>query len=238
MPLIPAERQRNYRERLKTNNPELWRELKQKKSNNQSETKNRKESRRVYKQKYYKLFTQNKNLKKKIESLRKRNDTLRKRAYRHKLLLKCQETNLKENITPIPKYSLETKTESFIMSLNNLTISDKNRVRKELLEKNVLVHSLYEAYRNSKTNAERNTIKTIIKNTMIKKYKMQTRFTACIGLKGALRNCNRGNMKQNKLHALIEIFFLQDDVSRATSGKKETKTVKKLKFRKDTYLII
>lgn len=110
-----------------------------------------------------------------------------------------------------------------------------NKVRKIVLENNVLNETLSITYKNAKSNAERNVLKKIIDNAVVQKHRMKTQLEGCIGLKGRLRS----NNSKKKVHAKrvvlaekIRAFYLQDDVSRATAGKKETKTFKKTKVQK------
>lgn len=272
MPLTPAERQRNYRERIKANKPEIWeerkkkeaedkrkkylkisqlsetekvkrrkqwRELKQKKSDRR-QINTKKENRRTYKKTHYRLTKENNNLKKNIETLKKHVCALKKKVYRYKLLLNCQHNDNepeKENInqtscSTLPDSPL-SKTESFIQNLNSITTPDKNKVRRVLLEKNVLVDSLEKTYKTSTCNAERNVLKNVVNSPLVRKYKLQARLNSYVGLKGALRISERvHNKKQKDLAKTITEFYLQDDVSRASAGKKETKTLKKEKVQK------
>lgn len=65
---------------------------------------------------------------------------------------------------------------------------------------------------------------------------MQTRLSSFVGLKGAIRISKSRHEKQNNLATIIAQFYLQDDVSRATAGKKETKTLNKEKIQ-NKYLL-
>lgn len=60
---------------------------------------------------------------------------------------------------------------------------------------------------------------------------MKTRLSSLMGLRGAIRTSEH-HRKPNSLGAIIENFYLRDDVSRATAGKKETKTFHKEKMQK------
>lgn len=55
---------------------------------------------------------------------------------------------------------------------------------------------------------------------MVRKYKLQAQLNPYVGLKGALRISKRVHKKQKDLAKTITEFYLQDDVSRASAGKK------------------
>lgn len=79
--------------------------------------------------------------------------------------------------------------------------------------------------------------KKITENEYVTKYRMKHKVTLMLGLKGRARRIKRYEKKRNK-RTVEEIrqFYERDDVSRATAGKKEVKTLKKEK-RQRRYLL-
>lgn len=207
-----------------------WRELKKNKTN-QTPVEIKKENRRSYKKKHYRLSKENKNLKMKIESLKKQMNALKKKVYRCKLLLNCQYNEPdKENVNHSGLTFPLSKTESFIQK--HLRTSDRKKLKRALLEKNILIGSLESTYKSSSCNQERQVLKRVVNNTLARQYKLQTHLSSFVGLKGPIRVSKSRHEKPNKLATTIANFYLQDDVSRATSGKKETKTMNKEKIQK------
>lgn len=217
----------------------IWRQLKQKHTQTHTDKPNKNSSRKIYKQRYYRITKENEKQKRKIAILKKKVDSLRKRVYRYKLLLTCQQNDRDENkendepSLPTTPTSPISKTESFIQQLKDVPSPEKHKVRRAILEKNILSECLTISYKNSKSNAERHILKNVVNNALVHKHKMKTRLGYCIGLKGRTRNTiKQENIKYAEFTSKIRDFYLQDDVSRATAGKKETKTVKKLKMQK------
>ncbi|CAG4944470.1 unnamed protein product [Parnassius apollo] len=62
----------------------IWRQLKQKQLNHNDKT-DKNSSRKIYKERYYRITKENKKQKRKIDILKKHVDSLRKRVYRYKL---------------------------------------------------------------------------------------------------------------------------------------------------------
>ncbi|CAG9787763.1 unnamed protein product [Diatraea saccharalis] len=137
--------------------------------------------------------------------MKKRIDTLRKKVFRHKILAECQQ----EKAEVIEKENTHAP------------------FRTDLLPK--LLETLY---KKCTTNIERNVIKKIVNDPLVKSYKLKTRWARYLGLKGRIRNPAAKTKKQKYIADKIEQFFLRDDISRATAGKKETKTLNKTKMQK------
>lgn len=148
------------------------------------------------------------------------------------MILKCQKNyqieNKEEPLTP------NSKTEAFMHNLISMSTEDKQKVKRVLLEKNILTEAIAEQYANSQSNKERNIIKNITNRALITKYKMRTQIGRFLGLKGRIRGSNRQreNVAHRNLIETITRFYLQDDVSRPSAGKKETRTLNKTKMQK------
>ncbi|CAH0403492.1 unnamed protein product [Chilo suppressalis] len=100
---------------------------------------------------------------------------------------------------------------------------DKLTARNELLES-----ALKNAYKNCKNNEERNLLKSIAVQESIQEKKGTFYIISKLGLKGGARKkCEK--MKLLKMKKQIEDFFLRDDITRATSGKRECITRNKCK---------
>ncbi|CAG5025826.1 unnamed protein product [Parnassius apollo] len=173
----------------------IWRQLKQKQLNHNDKT-DKNSSRKIYKERYYRITKENKKQKRKIDILKKHVDSLRKRVYRYKLLLTCQQNyrdDCKENVEPslptTPTSSI-LKTESFIQQLKDVPSPEKDKIRKVILEKNILSECLTNSYKNAKSNAERNILKNVVSNAVVQEHKMKTRLGYCIGLKGSSKSYN------------------------------------------------
>lgn len=175
-------------------------------------------------------------MKKKIELLIKENKALKKKIYRYKILQNIKEDDEKENMLSrdseiFTVSSPKSKTDSFVANLNT-TEEEKEIIKKELFEKNVLIESLKIQYNAAGTNEKRNVLKEIVSNDFVKRYKMKSKLRSAIGIKYPIRcNAKKVNIKRN-LANKIYAFFNQDDVSRATAAKKETKTKNKVKMQK------
>lgn len=123
-----------------------------------------------------------------------------------------------------------TKTESFIdENIPNISTPEKQKVKRQLLNYNVLTNALQLTYKESKNNKDRNVLKSVVENDIVKKYKAKNVTTAVLGLKGKVRHRNNILRKNKMIVKEIEQFYERDDVSRATAGKNEVKTFKKNK---------
>lgn len=123
-----------------------------------------------------------------------------------------------------------SKTESFVdKTLPNISTPEKQKVKKQLLEYNVLTSALQNTYETSKNNTERNILKNVVDNAIIKKYKLKCTATSALGLQGRVRHRKDILRKNRMIVEEIQQFYERDDVTRATSGRNEVKTMKKNK---------
>ncbi|PZC81934.1 hypothetical protein B5X24_HaOG211720 [Helicoverpa armigera] len=268
MPMTPAERQRNYRERLKQNDPEKyeeirkrnlervksryvkisklpesqqkkrrrdWRRLKNNQKNKIKETGKKTSSRKLYLNNYYKLKKIIKKQKKKLEIQRKKIAALKKKCYRQKMLFECQKRKREESTEENDTTDLtpNSKAELFLKDLSSVSTQDKKKIKKALLDHNILTESIAKQYAAAKMNTERNIIKRLCCTELAHRYKVRTRLGRSIGLVGRIRFSKKNkNNRYSRIAKKILEFYKQDDVSRPSAGKNETKTFKKQKKQK------
>lgn len=180
------------------------------------------------KQKYYRSVSQNKNLLALIHNLK-----------RKVLQSQSQEdtTNATDTIRKEKEITPLSKTNMFIQNnLCNVPEEEKQKIKKVLFNHNVLVSAVKNTYQSTTNNNERNLLKKIVDNEIVTKYRNKSKFTLLLGLKGKIRRNMQIKKRNKKIITEIMQFYQRDDVSRATAGKKEVKTVKKDK-RQRRYLL-
>ncbi|XP_048006034.1 uncharacterized protein LOC125241546 [Leguminivora glycinivorella] len=250
-PMTNAERQKRYRERLKQN-PAKYEELRLKhldrvkksknngiKCQNEQQKEITREKWRRYSARYYaknnkktnreqgsdedvqatnvdiencenkKWRSRNAQLKKELRLCReklhlsfKRHETMRKQIYR-----------LKQQILKIKQDGLTEE------NISSPTPSDFD----------ILSESLGLVYKES-TRKEKQVLKKVMKSSITSKHRMTAKITKAVGIKGKIRsNCGK-SAKRKLLICEIHKFYLRDDISQATAGKKECKTKNKTKM--------
>lgn len=141
-----------------------------------------------------------------------------------------------EEIMPTSNIHLEVitpqkRTDHFVNeNMIGVETPKKDSVKKVVLAHNVLTEALKTQYANLDNN-DKNKLKTIMSSALVKKYKLKTALSNVLGLKTGIKKCKirpRSKVLRNKITA----FYHQDDVSRASAGKKECKTFKKCKKQK------
>lgn len=95
---------------------------------------------------------------------------------------------------------------------------NKMKIREEVLE-----NTLKKTYQTCKKQAEKQLLKSLAVNSTNKTY-----ISKLIGLKGKVRT-KKMPKERNFISEEIENFYLRDDISRSTAGKKECKTKNKEK---------
>lgn len=136
-------------------------------------------------------------------------------------------TNINIELTP------SKKTDVFINTLSSVDEVDKVKLKDKILELNVLSDSLKLNYE-SATKSDKKIFKKIVKNPLTQKYKFVTKLSKkTIGLMGRIRKSGTiiGTARKGRIQE-IHNFFNRDDVTRCTSGKKETKTKNKVKVQR------
>lgn len=141
-----------------------------------------------------------------------------------------------EEITPTSYIHLEEttpqkRTDNFVNeNMIGVETPKKDSVKKVVLAHNVLTDALKKQY-STLTNNDKNKLKNIVSSDLVKKYKLKTALSSVLGLKTGIKKC-KIRPKSNVLRNKITAFYHQDDVSRASAGKKECVTFKKCKKQK------
>ncbi|XP_049886327.1 uncharacterized protein LOC126380771 [Pectinophora gossypiella] len=251
-PLTPAQKQKNYRERIKQD-PEKYAMVKKKdldrirkniakKKIGEMNEEEKKEQRQIWRDK--RREQKIKNLEKKIHDdekqkleEKKKNHNDEKQICRkqrkdraHSLLVKKYNralTKIKKlkNIIDYRRKlykNLETTTAQKLKELED-TIN-KKQAREEVLE-----ISLRNVYRQCSSSTEKDVLKNIVNQEPIKQNKSVGYVAKLLGLRGRIRHKKAKLPKYSVFEKEVRAFYLRDDVSRCTSGKKECITNKKNK---------
>ncbi|KAL2095619.1 hypothetical protein ACEWY4_007767 [Coilia grayii] len=173
---------------------------------------------------------------------RKTRDKMKKKIAELEKLLK-QEKQLKEKYKKrlqrvkkaLPRSPVEGNGES---AESNVTIG----VRKTLHYHEVLKSQIKETYKKAKTERERQLISRVVVGGIIKKYRLLKTSESALGFskkRRNLSNCGILKFQRKRISTFDETkkkvkdFFIRDDnVSRMTTGKKQTTTKKKTKMQK------
>jgi len=164
-------------------------------------------------------------LHRKIEELEKQLENERRRADRYK---KRHQRALKKHASPQP-LTPRSKTRRLLRYM-----SVSSEVKKTLLFHNVVIQSLHQKYASLKSRGARRKFQNLFVSHTIRKYKMLSVCRSVIGLSG---RCAKRRLMPNsdfcsKMKQQIKQFYVRDDVSRITAGKKETVTRNKVKMQK------
>ncbi|CAG4966406.1 unnamed protein product [Colias eurytheme] len=194
-----------------------------------------------------KLKKKNKLLESKIEQLNRKINCLKKNLYRTKKnlhQLKDQINSENSFVCISEDTEVDTRSQNMVITPNSKTNyfidslsetvsdDDRNRIKRKVFELNVLSESLKSEYGKAETNDTKRKFKRIVNNDITQKYQMKTNLTQKLGLEGRVRIKQSQKQPSEVKHQDIQNFFLRDDVSRSTAGKKETKTLKKVKVQK------
>ncbi|XP_047041242.1 uncharacterized protein LOC124645471 [Helicoverpa zea] len=142
-----------------------------------------------------KLKTEYDKAKSRIAYLERANETARKKIYR-----------LQKHVT-----EQKTKFETELLKI---------KARNEILEASLKI-----TYKNCENNKERDLIKKVANNNLVRNSKAQTSVSKQIGIRCRKKKSVKRIISDLK-KSIIE-FYIRDDVSRATAGKRECKTLKK-----------
>lgn len=115
-------------------------------------------------------------------------------------------------------------------------------VKRSLIFHHALIEEIQQKYKNSKQLKEKQLLSRLINGKIIKKYKLQSQLKTTFGISAKQTQCCVSEFMRNKrrkydnrftkIKKVVHAFYLQEDVSRYTTGKKETITRKKLKMQK------
>lgn len=121
--------------------------------------------------------------------------------------------------------------------LRHETVS--NTIRKRLLLQESIIEEIRNKYKNTKKERERQIIAKTTIGKIIKKYRLQRAAQTALGFSKKRGQRQDGGLitferkESNRLPVdckqKIKAFFLRDDVSRMTTGRKQTVTQKKIK---------
>ncbi|XP_045450416.1 DNA ligase 1-like [Melitaea cinxia] len=232
MALTPAERMKRYRERLKLN-PEKLESIKKKHAEYvKSKSKTVKDLTEKEKEKQRKIWRNQKRKqkqKKKQLLVQEEKGTKKQKIANQSKLIKNYKTALKRNqkLTKLVNtykkrlYRLKISTEKKIQTLEKDNL--KLKARTELLEL-----TLKTSYKQCQTVKEKQTLKNVVLKENIQSIIKKTFVSKLLGLKGMVRITNK-NKTENKIRKEIENFYVRDDVSRMTAGKKQCRTFRKKK---------
>lgn len=217
-----------------------WRKLKKNQKKKRDPQEQTKKSSKEYHRYYKRMKKENEKQKNLINQQRKQIQALKKKVFRQKILLDCQiSTNASKELNPIIQeepLTPNTKSNAIVETLTSLSENDKMRVKKVILESSVVIEAIKQEY--MKNQNVKKVVRNIVTSQILRKYKMHSRLGRVIGLKGRIRNLSKSVVlrRNSELVNKIRHFYLRDDISRASAGKKETKTLKKQK-RQKRYLL-
>ncbi|CAG4943893.1 unnamed protein product [Parnassius apollo] len=117
-------------------------------------------------------------------------------------------------------------TEFINNKIPNIETPKKEEVKKKLLEHDVLTKSLKLQFQTA-NNTEKNVLRKVLDNNIVKKYKLKTRLRTSLGFKSNFKNYRHQKTRTTALQKKIECFFNRDDVSRTIAGKKRIQNLQK-----------
>lgn len=175
--------------------------------------------------------------------MRKARDELRKEIEKLKKELhhqKKQKEKYKKRLQRVSK-SQDSPRSKVGHLLKNCTVN--NRVRKTLLHHEVLIANIRRTYQNASNEKNKKSIAQVVVGKIVKKYKMQGWSEKVLGFSkkrwtlqnvdlGNCARCSRNRYADKLIKSKVKTFFTRDDVSRMTTGKKQTITRKKIKMQK------
>lgn len=238
MPLTPAEKMRLYRERLKEN-PEKMEEQRKKnlerikskysykKVKDMSEEEKKKQRKKWREQK-----RKNKEKKKPAtENSSEINavpDT--KRLIRSRNMYRKQLNNAQSRIEYLKRLTETLRKRMYRAKQKHLKTEKKLEKRLDILKvrNEVLELSLKVAYKRCHTYKEKNLLKTLADHDAVKENEATSYIGRSLGLKGKIRRKPKVARVLKTKQSIVN-FFLRDDVSRATAGKRECRTLHKNK---------
>lgn len=223
-----------------------WREANEKRKKKKTEAEKQKIAKKPIDAKATVLLKRKlSDLKNIVEKLTRENSTLKKRLYRQKVQINrlLNPDSTQTSVAPIKPVATTpmSKAEAFVENLTAITPTKKDQVKRQLLECNVLSESLAHIYKeHCNDNVTKNVLKKIASNDIVKKYKLKTVITKKLGLKGRIRTRVTKDKQMKTEVKKVKSFFIRDDVSRATPGKRDcirkNKIIKQKRFLLDDML--
>lgn len=112
-------------------------------------------------------------------------------------------------------------------------------IKRALLFHTSLIEDIRRKYTNAKTNKDKQLIAKVVTGNIVKKYKLQKYALTAFGYSKKrakypvdLTYCGRKCVSRTEIKKKVTSFFLRDDVSRMTTGCKQTVTRLKTKMQK------
>lgn len=172
------------------------------------------------------------------KQMRKARDELRKEIEKLKKELhhqKKQKEKYKKRLQRVSK-SQDSPRSKVRHLLKNCTVN--NRVRKTLLHHEVLIANIWRKYKNASNEKNKKSIAQVVVGKIVKKYKMQGWSEKVLGFskkRWTLQNVDLGNCTRSSrnryadklIKSKVKTFFTRDDISRMTTGKKQTSQERK-----------
>lgn len=129
-------------------------------------------------------------------------------------------------------YSPKKKTNDF------LATATSREVRCKLVFHNVLLKHLRSKYQSMSEEEKKRSFKQLFSGQLVRKYKLKKYLVKEIGLPKKIENAmtsarrSKYRSKSHRFAIKVEKFLTRDDNSRSTAGRKETKTLAKVKKQK------
>lgn len=112
-------------------------------------------------------------------------------------------------------------------------------IKRALLFHTSLIENIRRKCEHAKTNREKQLIAKVVSGNILKKYKLQAYAQTAFGYSKKrvkypvdLTYCGRKCISRNEIRKNVTSFFLRDDVSRMTTGRKQTVTRRNKKMQK------
>lgn len=155
--------------------------------------------------------------------LKKKVDKYRKQASR----ARCRIVEKKECLSPRSKTG-----EMLKKCLPNVRDSPGLKiVAKNLLKYHTLTKTLKNRYAELRLKSQKEGLRSILQHKIIRKYKIKMNLASDVLNLSRVRKATKTTKLNPQLEAM-QLFYVRDDVSRATAGKKETRTKFKQKIQK------
>lgn len=116
-------------------------------------------------------------------------------------------------------------------------------VTRTLAFHHAVMQSIREKYKECKTNSDKRKVSLIFVSRAIRKYRMQRHCLDSFGITCRPNNYSAARTKHHvrpygSIRLIVKQFYIRDDISRTTAGKKETITKGKERSKRDSYLTL
>ena len=172
----------------------------------------KKQSSKKKKREIAKCYRDNERLKKELAKQKLVSDKYRKRLERQSEMQKRQESKLD---TP------RTKTRKLLRHF------PQKIVRKTLVFQTALIEQIKQKYRNKLKKGQKKDILDILHGSVLRKYKIKTAAMRILGINLRNKRVTERKSLSRTMYSRVREFYERDDVSRMTSGIRNTVTVNK-----------